>query len=242
MKILVYLLFSFSLMAQVQKPAKMYDHKNILTNYFRPLREYVVKLKQLYPYDTRENDLIFYTTNNQYSQFSISLVQIDETKIEIQFFSKNRKLDIIEINSTDSIKINLTEILDLSFVNKLTEKDYTVLVNSRSAGVISEVSNNTRITQYILGNSGATAYLEEINQNNFYESIFYFRCAECGGEILRAQFSSETEQYFRGLDSRQVNDTDFFNRANRFYIRAVLRGISQLINNRSESKIWPEVQ
>lgn len=242
MKILFVFLFSFTLFAQVSKPAKMYDHTTILENYFRPLRNYVVKLKQLYPYNEFENEMVFYNESNLYSHFQIQLISINEKQYELIFFSENQNIDIIEFTFNNEITLTLKKLLDLSFVRQLENDEYTIAINSRVSTFKSEIIGQSRMTQYVLGANGTTAYLEELNTLNYYESTLFYRCPNCGGEILRAQFTPQTEMYYRGLDQIRVNDTDFFNRANRFYLSGILRGMSQLISSRTNNHIWPEVQ
>ena len=242
MKALFFFLFTLTCMAQAIIPAKMYKHTTILENYFRPLRNYTVKLKQLYPFDQLENQLVFYTESNQYSHFSISLNALDQSHYQLIIQSENYKTDIIEFELSQALNLNLNMILDLSFVKQVTNMSYTVSINSRTSSFKSDINENRRITEYVLGSSGTTAYLEEIKDTNLFESTLFYRCAQCGGEILRAIFTSETEAFYRGLDQRLVNDTDFFNRANRFYLSGIFRGMTQLISSRTDDEIWPEVE
>tara|TARA_B100001971_G_C18268046_1_gene596588 strand:- start:19578 stop:20309 length:732 start_codon:yes stop_codon:yes gene_type:complete len=243
MKYLLFIsLFSFTLLAQTLKPAKMYDHEVILTNYFRPLRNYALKLKQLYAFDKSLNKYTFYTENSLYSHFSIELNIINQNTYEILINSENFDLEIIRFYTESQSLFNLDDFLELKFVKSFSAMDYQVEIASKARIIQSFKQDNIRQTQYVLGPTGTRANLEEYQTSDFYESTFSYSCSQCTGDILRAQFTPEYERYFRSFEQIEVNDSDFFSRANRFYISGILRGIDQLISEKIENNSWPEVE
>jgi hypothetical protein len=236
--ILLIILISISIQAKSVKPRKMYDHKNLIENMLLPLKQYITKIKQLYPYDRDSNNLYFYTENSLYSHFLISLNKVDNQYV-ISFQSENHELVTFIYEFEKESDYNLDQMLNSDFISTLDNQSYSLKILPRGFTLNSELIDDKRRSQYVYSLDATTMNLEETFKENFYSSKLFYKCSRCGGEILRAMFSDTEEFYFVGLDQHRVNDRDFFNQANRWYLSPLLGLVAGTISSKVEAHIWP---
>ena len=240
MKTLLTFIFSFSLLfAGTVKPAKMYDHQNLIRNMFLPLKQYITKIKALYPYDADSKSLHFYTQDPYFAHFNIYLYKLVDG-YELNILSENSENFKILLILENEVELTLDQFINGDFLNVLNNQSYKLKILPRGFTLESNLFSDKRVTQYIYSLDATTMNLHEYFSKNRYESNLFYKCARCGGEILRAIFDENEENYFVGMDQKRVNDREFFNQANRWYLSPLLGIFAGTISAREDSHQWPE--
>jgi hypothetical protein len=217
----------------------MYDHQNLTKNMFLPLKQYITKIKALYPYDSTDSSISFYTEDPYFSHFQIFL---DKTSFgyELSFIGENSNITSFIFEFSEEITLNIEQVINGDFVERLNDISYQIKILPRGFSLDSQLNENVRVSQYIFSLDATTMNLHEMFSENNYESTLFYKCSSCGGEILRAMFDNKEENYYVGSDQRRVNDKEFFQQANMWYLSPLLGLIAGTISMNEESQEWPK--